>query len=76
MKRLRLILDFVRFSVIEKISFFQKVISNMTNNPTFPTPDVSLDAATILVNQLQKDYIAAVISNFTVPKISNRKVPV
>ncbi len=59
MRRLRLILDFVKFSVHEKIAFFLKVINNMTENPTFPSPDVPMRTALAAVEQLQKDYIAA-----------------
>lgn len=57
MRKLGLLLDFVRFSVHEKIVFFRKVVTDMTNNPLFPKPDVPLAEATEAVNQLEKDYI-------------------
>jgi hypothetical protein len=57
MRKLGLLLDFVRFSVHEKIVFFRKVVTDMTNNPSFPKPDVPLAEATEAVNQLEKDYI-------------------
>lgn len=59
MRKLKLVLDFIKFSILEKISFFRGVVASMTNNPTYPNPDVPLATATALVDQLEKDYIAA-----------------
>jgi len=59
MRRLTLLLDFVKFPVYEKIVFFRKIINNVTDNPAFTNPDVSLRAANSLANQLEADYIVA-----------------
>ena len=45
--------------MLEKISFFRTVINAMTNNPSFPAPDIPLTTATALVDQLEKNHIAA-----------------
>ncbi len=42
MKKTKALLDFNKFSVAEKISFFRNVIDKLTNNPFFPNPDIPL----------------------------------
>jgi len=38
MKRIRIILAFLKFTIVEKIAFYRNVITNMKNNPHFPEP--------------------------------------
>lgn len=59
MKKSRVILDFIRFSVAEKIMFFRNVISLMTGNTSFATPDVPLTEAKTVVDTLETDQAAA-----------------
>ncbi len=42
MKKTKALLDFNKFSIAEKISFFRNVIAKLTDNPFFPNPDVPL----------------------------------
>jgi len=59
MKKLKAVLTFLRLSIIEKIGFYRNVIEKMTNNPTFPTPDVPLTEAKASVDKLETAYYAA-----------------
>ncbi|MGE0076425.1 MAG: hypothetical protein AB7S48_01045 [Bacteroidales bacterium] len=59
MRRLKLILDFIRFSIAVKLVFFRKVIADMTDNPLFPTPDVPLTTAKAIVDELEANQVAA-----------------
>ena len=59
MRKIKVLLNFIRFSVPEKIGFYRNVISRMTGNISFPSPDVSLTDATTLVNGLETAHVAA-----------------
>jgi len=59
MRKVKTVLDFLRFSVSEKIEFYRNDISKMTGNAYFTTPDVPLATATTQVNSLETDYVAA-----------------
>ncbi len=59
MRKPKLIFDFVRYPVQEKIPFFRKVIKNMTHSTLFPTPDVPLTTASEAVDKFETDYLAA-----------------
>lgn len=39
-EKIKVVLDFLKFSVAEKIVFYRNVITGMTGNPHFATPDV------------------------------------
>lgn len=45
--------------MIEKIGFFRNVIEKITDNPTYPTPDVPVVDATASVDKLENAYYAA-----------------
>lgn len=60
MKRIKVLLDFIKLSVAPKIEFYRNVIKKMRANvSTFPTPDVELDTAETSVNTLETKYLAA-----------------
>lgn len=59
MKKLKPLLDFIQFSVSEKIAFYRNVIARMTDNPLFSNPDVSLTDAKAAVDELETNYLAA-----------------
>lgn len=59
MKKLKVLLDFIRYSVLAKIGFCRNVIEKLTDNATFPNPDVTLPEASDLVNRLEAANIAA-----------------
>lgn len=59
MKRSKVVLDFLKFSIGEKIIFFRNVIAQMTGNTLFPKPDVPLEEITPQVNKLETDSMAA-----------------
>lgn len=59
MKKSKVVLDFIKFSIAEKIMFFRNVIAQMTGNASFPTPDVALTEAKTAVDTLETDHAAA-----------------
>jgi len=59
MRRKKVILDFIKFSVAEKIEFFRNVIELLTGNPLFATPDVSLIMLKTMLDTLIADFIAS-----------------
>ncbi|MGE0088540.1 MAG: hypothetical protein AB7S50_03590 [Bacteroidales bacterium] len=59
MRRLKIIFDFIRFSIADKVAFCRTVVTNMTDNPSFPSPDVSLLTVIEAVNKLEASMIAA-----------------
>lgn len=59
MRKTKVVLDFLRIPVIEKIGFYHNVIEKITSNPTFPTPDVTIADATASVDKLESSYYAA-----------------
>ena len=59
MKRVKVLLRFLRLSVLEKIGFYRNVIEKMTGNASFPNPDVTLESCTAAVNSLEAAYLAA-----------------
>jgi hypothetical protein len=59
MKKIKVLLDFIKFTIIEKINFYRNVNEKMTDNPNFPNPDVPMAEATIAVNKLEAAQLAA-----------------
>ena len=59
MKKLKVLLDFIKLIVPKKIPFYRNVITKLTNNPTFPNPDYPLADAKTVVDNLEVSYIAA-----------------
>jgi hypothetical protein len=59
MRYLRVLLDFIRFSIVGKIGFCRNVITIMTGNISFPNPEISLTDAKKLVDDLETAYLAA-----------------
>ena len=59
MKKIKVVLDFIKFSVAEKIAFYRNIIVHLTGNATFPTPDVPLADAKAAVDTLEASFLAA-----------------
>ena len=59
MKKLKVLLVFIQLSVVEKIAYYRNVISKLTGNPIFLTPDKSLTDAGTSVDNLETSYLAA-----------------
>jgi len=59
MKKVKVLLDFIRFAIAEKIAFYRTVITDLTDNDTFPSPDASLTDAKAAVDALENSSIAA-----------------
>ena len=59
MKKVRVIFDFIQLAIPEKIARGRNVIAEMTGNPAFPNPDVSLDALKEATDLLETRYLNA-----------------
>lgn len=60
MRRIKVLLDFFKLSVAEKIEFYRNVIAKMTSNVfLFPTPDKSMADAKTAVDKVETTFIAA-----------------
>jgi hypothetical protein len=58
MKKAKAILDFIKFSIPEKIAFYYNVIAKLTGNALFTKPDVTLEEAKAAVDGLEAAYLA------------------
>jgi hypothetical protein len=58
MKRIKVLLDFIKLVVGLKIVFYRNVLTRLTGNSSFPNPDVSLEMARIAVDTLEQSSIA------------------
>ena len=59
MKRIKVLLDFIKLAVAEKIVFYRNAVAKLTNNVTFPDPDISLEEAGKAVDAMETSYIAS-----------------
>ena len=59
MKKVKVLLDFIRLVIAEKITFYRSVLSSLTDNDTFPSPDAPLTEAKAAVDALENSSIAA-----------------
>lgn len=58
MKKLKVLLDFIQLSVLAKIAFYRNVITKLTGNALFPTPDEPLTQAKTVVDTLENAFLA------------------
>lgn len=58
MKKIFVLVSFVKLPVADKISFYRNVIAKMASNAYFPTPDVPLSDAITAVDALETASIA------------------
>ncbi len=58
MKRIKVVLDFIKFPVTEKVNFYRSIIAKLTGNLIYPTPDVSLTAAQVAIDALEAAILA------------------
>jgi len=58
MRKLKALLDFIQFSISEKITFCYNVIAKLTGNVLFPKPDVTLEEAKAAVEALEAAALA------------------
>jgi len=59
MKRIKVLLDFIKLVVAEKIVFYRNVLTKLSNNSSFPSPDVSFDQAKAAIDTLEASSIAS-----------------
>ena len=59
MAKARVKLDFIKFTIPQKIEFVRDRVVDMTGNANFPTPDVALATITTAVDDLETKHLAA-----------------
>lgn len=59
MKKVTVVFDFLRLSIPAKIAKGRNVIAEMTGNPIFPNPDISLNDLKDITDLLETRYLAA-----------------
>jgi hypothetical protein len=59
MKKTKVLLDFIRFSIPLKIVKGRNVVAGMTGNAKFPTPDVATAEITAATDTLENSYVTA-----------------
>jgi hypothetical protein len=59
MKKVKVIFDFLRLAIAGKVAKARSIITEMTKNPNFAAPDVSLDAMKELTDLLESHNLAA-----------------
>lgn len=59
MKKIKVILDFIKFSVAEKTAFYRNIIAQLTGNDVYNNPDVSMIDAKMSVDNLESAFLAA-----------------
>ena len=51
MKKLKVLINFNRLGIADKLVFYRNIVEKMTNNPYFPNPFISLNEATLVVDK-------------------------
>ena len=74
MKRLRVLMSFIKLSIWEKMAFYSNVLSKMTGNALFPTPDVSLETTKTVLDELEAAAVAATDGSRTQISLRNNKM--
>jgi hypothetical protein len=59
MKKIKVLIDFIRFSIAEKIEYAKNTVTRMTGNLSFQNPDVLLAQVTTAATNLETAYNAA-----------------
>ena len=59
MKKVNVVFDFVHLPISGKVAKGRNIITDMMNNPNFPTPDISLDLVKELTDLLENRSLAA-----------------
>ncbi len=59
MKKIKVLVDFIQFSVAVKVAFYRNVIAKLTDNPDYPSPDVPLVEAKAAVDNFEAAIVAA-----------------
>jgi hypothetical protein len=59
MKKVNVVFDFLRSSIPTKITKGRNVVTEMTDNPNFPNPDIPLGDLNETTNELERRYLAA-----------------
>ena len=59
MRNIKVVLDFTKLSIPEKIAFYLNVLACLTNNTSFSNPDISLEEAKAALNDLEAALLAS-----------------
>ena len=59
MKKVKVLLNFIQYSVAEKLAFYRAIVAKLTNNPAFPSPDVALADVKTALDSFEASIVAA-----------------
>ena len=59
MKKVKVLLNFIQYSVAEKLAFYRSIVAKLTNNPAFPSPDVALTDVKTALDSFEAAIVAA-----------------
>ncbi len=65
MRKPKVVLDFIRFSVPIKYEFYLNITAKLTGNSYFTTPDVPIADAVLILNKVQLAMVAAEDGGYT-----------
>ena len=55
----KVLLNFIQFSVIEKVSYYRNLVAKTTGNPLLPTPEISMAELTAALDQFEAAIVSA-----------------
>jgi hypothetical protein len=74
MKKFKVMMNFIKLSIWIKIAYYRNVLSKMTTNKFFTTPDVSLETTKTVLDELEAAAVAAKDGSRTQIAIRNSKM--
>ncbi len=57
MRQVKVVLDFKRMPVAQKIAYYRNVLEKLTNNRLFPSPDIPLPKAKAAIDSLEASFL-------------------
>ena len=59
MKKVKVLLNCIPYSVAEKLVFYRNIVAKLSNNPAFPNPDVALTDVKTALDNFEASIVAA-----------------
>jgi len=76
MKKVKVLMNFVKLTIWEKIAYYRNVLGKMNGNALFATPDVSLETTKTVLDELEAAAVAAKDGSRTQISLRNNKMSV
>ena len=59
MRRIKVLLDFMAYPVVEKVAFYRNISNQLADTTVFPTPDIPLATIKTVVDDFESAVLAA-----------------